>query len=495
MTEPLKDRQSVPQMSLTSNGDECLTLSDSPRGTIELPTVVYELIAADLPKCLQRGDDDRCSTPHHPSLPLRQKFGQTTKLQTRNTELISNLLYAKGLDHRVRYEFNDTNCALPGETADIVLSSINLRATHQFNSIASLKRILNCYRAGQLVSHDNQRKFDDAAILCCLYPLAPIVLVVASDDEVELAASELEQRLPEGVHRAFGNHARPECRITVATYRAFRSVGLCDAPFVIVPIWNPGYPRWMRMISWGPWRDRIYFLRTAGEPLSEKVEDDLVGRVGPVLLQPRKTPRSSTTFSCYKFGGTRPAENSRQSYRSMNTPIDKRKLYWRHRRRNQAIAALARHVDASDGAIAVLLETAEHAEAVSKLLPGWLVVTKDSVPADASVSMIITLTAAAEWKQFRPRDLVIGIGGAPSPWLLEWLSEMSRNGHAVRIIELTDGFEPTAAELATARLNSYREAGMHWRPLSRSGVQSVNRELRAAEKHEKSSRRSRCASR
>jgi hypothetical protein len=158
--------------------------------------------------------------------------------------------------------------------------------------------------------------------------------------------------------------------------------------------------------------------------------------------------------------------------------IDQRKWYWRHRPRNQAITALAEAFERPDASIAILVENSEHSRELSRYLPSWLVVRKGTAPKDLPPRLIITLTAAESISQFQPDTLVIGLGGRPSTWLIDLVAKLNRAGKAIRIIDLTDGFDDSAGRLAAARARAYRDSGWHWCPLDRSVVRCVGRAIR-----------------
>lgn len=473
-------------MCLSETGSEIsndVVLSQNPRGDIELPKAIYLSIASELPLCLQRGDDDRCSIEHFPSLPLKTETEASVVLHTRNVGLIAHLLEEKGFRVGIRRSFSFEVCNTlnhsPSPEALNLLAKIKCANTNVHKSAETIYEAVTHSLAGLLVSHDCQSKFDYAAILCGLFPDAPIVFVVPSADEVNNVASELDKRLPEKVHQACGIHSAPECRITVATFTALSSEDLRDAPFVIVPVWKPGFPKWMRRLTWNPYRDRIYFLLTTSDRISHQDADNLAGRLGPILMQPECPSTGSTTFSTFRFGGDNcrdrgPSPNSRTFDAS-----DRRKLYWRHRHRNKAIAAIARCLGNVEGTIAILVENRDHAEQLSRLLPDWTVVQKDAIPTSEAARTIITLTAADTWPKFQPETVVNSMGGSPSRWLIDFVEGLSRDGKMIRIVDLTDGFDVTAGRLAATRENAYRASGWHFRPLNRSVVQAVGRAIRS----------------
>jgi hypothetical protein len=358
-----------------------------------------------------------------------------------------------------------------------------------------LTEITNCvenYRYGQFVARDKRHKLSMAAALCTAFRTAPVVFVVASREEVEQVAAELEVRLQEPIHRAYGDGATAARRIVVAMYVAARGEGLRDAPFIVVPNWRPGFPDWMKQLIWSPWLERVYFLRTTAEKLSTTDQDALFGRLGPGLLCPPSEPHTSHCFSVFLFGGKPAVRHAeRPAERHAADLLNKRKLYWRHGRRNQALAAMAQALNPDAGAIALMVETTEHANMLSAVLPGWPIVTNSTpVKNELPPRTIITLTAAKKSQQFRPGQLVWAAGGPPSEWLSGWLKDMAAVGHAVHVFDVGDAFDLTATRWAAARQSSYKRAGCHYRPLPNAVIKYTGRVLRQSQRQEKASRTS-----
>lgn len=456
-----------------------ITLTDSPLGDVELPNSVYERINHLLPRCLQHGDDDSRSNPRFPSRPLKREIGSSVMLHTRNITLLARLIEAEGFRIQVRRSFNNDFCqsTSPSEFPYFrsLLSKIKTARTEADQAAKEIDDAVSWARAGLLISPDSENKYNCAAILCSLFPRAPIVFIEPSRESVMKTALELEKRLPEKVHRTLGLHSIPASRITVATFQSFLSEDLRDAPFVIISTWQPGFPKWMRRLTWSPYLDRIYVLLTTSDRLSDQDADNLAGRVGPILVRPRGTLKGVTTFSTFRFGG----RNTRRSIpvKALHAS-ERQKHYWRHRQRNIALAALADRLECSDGAIAILVESRGHAEQLSRLLPDWAVVGKEMIPTEQPSRMIITLTAAAAWSKFRPGTLVNAMGGSPSLWLCEFVNGLNMCGNSVHVVDLTDGFDDAAAQFAVSRQNAYRASGGHFRPLHKSVVMAVGRKLR-----------------
>jgi hypothetical protein len=461
--------------------DGVLVIHDSQKGQIVLPRDVYDLIEQDLSECLRRGDDDRCLTAHLQSCPLRTEDGHQVTLQTRNLQLILWLLIKHKVKYELRYSFESRACSKRCETLDPTLLG-NWRI--DWTPFPKLGDFVDGNRSGLIVSRDQRQTFDAIAALCCWFRESPIALVVASQAEADLVSSEIRKRITETIRTANGFTANVESRISVPTYHAFRSMWYWDVPFVIVPIWRANYPLWMKQLTLSPYLDRVYFFRTVNQVLSDRVADDFEGRVGPSfsLVDQRLDQRKLRYFSTYEFGGTG-SENGRRNLIGISSgTINHHKLYWTHRTRNQAVAALARELAETCRSVAILCENLIHAEALSRLLDGWTLVKKGQLPEKMPDRTIVTLTAADSWDKFCPETVVVASGGSPSPWLIDWGERMSQSGTAVRVIDLTDGFDDTANRLAAARLKSYRDSNWHWRPLPNSVVRAVGRAIRSSQK-------------
>ncbi len=458
-----------------------LTINDTPCGQIDLPTEIYHLIEPELPDCIVRGDDDAALTPHFLRILLKQVNGDSVTLRTRNVPLLFQILAAELGEDAVQIirRFDDHNCRAPINCVSSLLSTTKLDQPRA-RPLMQLSELINIIRHGRIMAGSDQQKFDMATILTAMFPNAPIVFVVANREEVKHVAFELRSRLNERVYRAFGLSAKPLMRITVATYLAFRSAELRDAPFVVLPIWRSGFPRWMRTVIHGPFRDRIYMLMSRHDPLSAADRDELDGRLGPEISCTAAIPRVAHSLYIFGFGGQR--KRQRRNDRDQtdhDTDFDKRHLYWQHFRRNQAIASLAQQLSPQPGSnlpLTVLAETLEHAALLSRLLPDFALIDYDHVPNVLPRTSIVTLTAAAGMPAFRPRTLIFAAGGPPSVWTAQLLA---RSPDPMEILDLSDGFDPLAAKLAEARVAAWRSINCHWRPLPAAVVKSVGQQLRS----------------
>lgn len=470
--------------NVTPPKDDCLTIGHSPAGEIELPEWVYRLIEPDLPQCLQCAEDDCSSLPHLAGRFLQTQSNGWVTLRTRNLLLVGMLLMKHRVKFRLYSRIESVDCfrrvpfGPPGGSEQETVPS----------PIQKLGEFVDGNLAGMIVTQNQHQTFDAVAALCVMFPKVPIALLVASDAEANLTASEVGKRVQAPIGLAHGYEAVFPLRITVLTFSAWCSPYVWGVPFLIAPIWKAGYPLWLKQAPQNPYLDRAYLFRTVNQPLTEREADGIEGRLGPSFSlvtgkycwshQPRY-------FLTYEFGGAGSHQRNRTPSRTVRG-FDRQKLYWRHRRRNQALAALAQNLSETNGTLAVLTENVAHAEAFSRLLRDWALVKQGAVPAIMPDRFIVTVTAASRWQNFRPGTVVVASGGFHSPWLLDWGEEMCRSGSSVRLVDLTDGFDETASRLAAGRLDAYREAGWHWRPLANSVVRAVGRSLRLAQNVNKS---------
>lgn len=473
---------SASSASAPSLAGDVLVLDQRQQGVITLPTLAFEAILAQLPDCVQRNEDDASTGPQYLPLPLVEVTGDNTNIRTRDVFGVADLLREAGFEVQIRAVFVHGGCQRPSENLSL---SLRKDLHRNLKGLANqFRQELTHYRYARLVLHNDRQKWDYAALLCAMFP-APIVFVVASHDELEHVVAELTSRLTEPVDRLVGLKPIPQYRIMVATWQAYSSLELMQAPFVILPTWRAGFPRWMKRLLLLPFADRIYFLFTSSDVVTPSEQDGLLARVGPVLIAPDRVDGVRHVFSIIPFGGM-PAvrHHERQPDERRRDPLNKRKLYWRHRRRNQAIAAVAEAISSASTSTAVLVENLEHAQKLVAMLPGWSLVRRDSRPDELPIRSIVTLTAADSWTKFRPNRLVIACGDGPSPWLESWLTEMRDVGHQVQVIDLADGFDARAAALAEARKAAYRRTGCRGRPLPKSVERRVRCHLRTAQRAE-----------
>lgn len=473
-----------------------VTLDESWHGELAIPSVLFRQIVGGLPRCIRRAEDDAPDATQFGRLPLAHTIGDRSFLRTRNTALISQLLSDAGVSVQINSSFQYEAHENPIDFSTALLA-LTKEARDDVGDLShdDWER-LAYHRYAQLVAANERQKFSLAALLCAAFPEAPaIVFVVASNANVERVARELSVRLQTAVHCAYGGAASADNRIVVANFEAAQSEGLRDAPFYILPDWRPGLPQWMKSVIWRAYADRIYLLRTEAEQISAVDEDGLFGRLGPVIISPKRPPAPVHTFSIFPFGGhvadRRVCHGDQHGDRRDRHVGDdsgvelKRKHYWRHRRRNQALAGLAESLAGDGGPVTVFVETLEHAQHLAPLLPRWPLIRETNIPDEMPANTMVTQTAADICENFRPGRLVWAAGGPPSEWLAGWLREMTAVGQPVQIYDLSDGYSSEAKELADARHRRYGDNAIHWRPLSASIRNHVRKSLRHAARQEK----------
>ena len=242
---------------------------------------------------------------------------------------------------------------------------------------------------------------------------------------------------------------------------------------MIVPQWPGSFHQRLKVLGRQPDMERLYLIRTMQDLVGKNDEAELLHRIGPMIWEfGRHQPRAQHLFHIVNFGGKQPNEPLPWGFR-----VNKLSRYWRHSRRNQLVANLARQLATDDEAfrplpvnrqhVVVLVELTEHVHKLAALLPGWPVITQDNVSSPLPPRCIMSLTAAEACPTLAPLYLVNACGGPASPWLESWLDVRAVARTAVRIVDLGDGFSGEAATLSRGRQAAYKRAGAVWRPLPR----------------------------
>ena len=240
---------------------------------------------------------------------------------------------------------------------------------------------------------------------------------------------------------------------------------------MIVPQWPGSFHQRLKVLGRQPAMERLYLIRTELDSISRPDEAELLHRIGPMIWKfGRYEPRAQHVCHIVTFGGRTPKEKPPRGFH-----VDKRRLYWRHFRRNQLVANLARQLATDEESlrtlptnrqhVVVLVEVTDHARKLAALLPGWPIITQDVATEPIPPRCIITLRAAVVCPTLAPLYFVNACGGAASPWLESWPDERALARTAVRIIDLSDGFSGVAATLSRGRQASYKRTGAVWRPL------------------------------
>ena len=335
-----------------------------------------------------------------------------------------------------------------------------------------LPELLGIHFSGQFEVSSSRDVPQFVRALATAFPLAPCVMPFPSSDAAAVFRDKLQQIVDEPVTLMRGLRQRPRSRLVVGTYQAILGANYQHTPLVIVPHWPGSFHQRLKVLARQPDMERLYLIRTQQDSISDNDEAELLHRIGPMIWEfGRYHPRAKHIFHIVDFGGRQRNENPPRGFQ-----LDKRKLYWRHTRRNQFLAILARQLSSEEQAfrslpadrqhVVVLAEVTEHASKLAALLPGWPVITQDQATSPLPPRCIVTLIAAAACPTLAPLYLVNACGGPPSPWLTSWLEERALAQTAIRLVDLSDGFSAEAASLSQARQAAYKQSRVHWRPLA-----------------------------
>lgn len=309
--------------------------------------------------------------------------------------------------------------------------------------------------------------------LTLAFPEAPCVMPFASFDDAAVFRDDLQRIVDEPVTLIRGLGKRFGSRLAVCTYQALLNGDHRTIPLVIVPRWPGSFHQRLKLVARQPAYHRLYLIRTEQDSICPSDNEELRHRIGPILRAFGKhRPRAQHILHTVPFGGRHRAESIQPRSKGEN-----RKMYWRHKRRNQLLASLAHRLSSDEESlrtlptdqqhVAVLVEVTEHADKLTGLLRGWPIVTNADKSSSLPRCCIITLSAAAACQNLAPYYLINACGGPASPWLESWLNERALSNTAVRIVDLSDGFSGEAATLSKSRQAGYKRAGAVWRPLAR----------------------------
>ncbi len=322
------------------------------------------------------------------------------------------------------------------------------------------------------------------AALALAFPDAPCLMPFATTDAADVFHRQLLPLVDEPITLMRGMGQCPSSRLVVCTNRAALTGDYAKFPLVIFPKWPGSLHQLMKVLARQPEMQRMYLIRTEQDEVSPRDEEELLHRVGPMLWRfGQHEPRSRHKLHVVNFGGPSQAGNALRG-----GSIGKRKLYWRHGRRNQLVANLAQQLDADTDSfrslaasrqrVAVLVEGTEHAQKLSGQLRDWPIVTQDDTASPLPLRCIITLIAASASPGFAPHILINACGGPASPWLESWLNERALARTAITLVDFSDEFSGEAAEYSQNRQVSYKRAGTVWRQLAMHIVKPAQDALR-----------------
>ena len=390
-----------------------------------------------------------------------QHRSDTVEVETRAGYLLQKWLKDEGYQTRLRFDRLDPH----------LMTVDTARLNARIDPMWHMPEVLTSHFTGQFEVKSPREVPDLVAALVSAFPDAPCLMPFASISAAIAFREQLRPVVDEPITLMRGLNQRPGSRLVVCTDRAAGSGDYTAFPLVIFPQWPGSLHQRMKLLARQPEMQRMYLIRTEQDAVSARDEEELLHRVGPMLWQfGRIAPRAQHIFHVVNFGGL-----VREGNAPRGSPINKRKLYWRHSRRNQHIASLAQQLDADTGSfrslatsrqrVAVLVETTEHAHKLGGLLRGWPIVTQDAAASPLPPRCIVTLRAAEACPSFAPHFLINACGGPASPWLEAWLDGRALGRTAIALIDFSDGFSGEAANHSQNRQASYKRAGAVWRPL------------------------------
>lgn len=259
--------------------------------------------------------------------------------------------------------------------------------------------------------------------LASAFPEVTCVMPFASIDAAAEFRDELRRIVDEPVTLMHGLGQRPRSRLVVSTFQALLTGDHRESPLVIVPRWPGSFHQRLKVLGRRPAMERLYLIRSEQDSISDDDGAELLHRIGPMIWEfGRHEPRAQHVLNIVNFGGQQPNEPLPRGLQ-----VDKRKLYFRHTRRNQLVANLTRQLAADREGfrplaagrqhVVVLVEVTEHARKLAALLPGWPIITPDEATEPIPPRCIMTLSAAAACPILAPHYLIYACGGPASPWL------------------------------------------------------------------------------
>ncbi|HUQ69062.1 MAG TPA: hypothetical protein VM165_06040 [Planctomycetaceae bacterium] len=449
-------------------GDRHALLIPSPTWTALRPLLPRSILLPDLSGLKDASD------PQNDIHSFVEERRDPVVLNTRAYAHVSRLLTRAGFPELPPFRVQTPALALPSVDDDATTEEL------------LLIEALLAHHFGQIVVRRAEDVVTMLARIARAFPDGRFLIPVGTVAVADQLARDLAHALAEPVAVLRGLNPGVGTRVAVATYHAARQANERNYGAFLIPLTAGGLTDWMRKLTRYQEADRCYLISTSQIRVPRAEKDEWLFRPGPVVYDQARLTSPESVYSSVAFGGSSGAKLPARRGNANRPLLDKRKLYWCHDVRNQLIAAIARELVADPSAtprdgrasVAVLVETQEHAGRLQKLLQGSTLVGKGAIPAAIPTNLILTTSAAAQWSDLRADCVIVGCGGLPSNWVASWLARQSAEGSAVQLIDLTDEFDAEAARLARARLDSYRAAGAHWRPLPNNTLKRAWRSLR-----------------
>jgi hypothetical protein len=290
------------------------------------------------------------------------------------------------------------------------------------------------------------------------------------------------------VQAVHGGTWQSPCRIVCGTYTSFDTSDPADWDMLVFEDAIEALGRKTHDNRGRYAAHRVYALIDPHTPLSAKDQLMLEVLAGPVIYRiPTRSRRApapiEVVFANVPLRYQRPSDDPRQQKEDL----------WADRPRNTVIARVAAAfalrdptplweagimLDCADPfsrwdhtpTVAVLVESARHADDLAKLLPGWEILHSrpgtDGSMADASGGWadwvlpprsIVTIVRAAKMKTFAP-DVIVMAAGGPHPLLPHGLV---RRAKPILIVDFAEDGHHVAVKDRDQRVRAYTELGCH----------------------------------
>ena len=334
---------------------------------------------------------------------------------------------------------------------------------------------------GQLAVRDLDAAIDACVLVCRFYFDATVLVVAPNRRLATRIASELQLLLMEPVALFMSGIPRQQCRITVAVGQSMPDRGKWDVLLLPVAEQTLGKEAQTRLGG-----RNLFFRRRYAFVITQRQHDRLT-RVsleqiaGPVIYGAAR-PRVPVLFAMLPVPQCHVGK-ARTAF------TQKRKLYWLNDTRNRHVATVAENLAVrthwavkqlcgqrislanlcgqQELRIAVLVESAEHARALAKLLPDWRLATwtpeaRRGLPEQADSRHTI-MTAMYAAKFGTTAQIIIRATGTSGPLTLRGFpprTDTVPDGTSVLVIDFDDASHPIAAKQTVHRVDEYERLGL-----------------------------------
>jgi hypothetical protein len=345
---------------------------------------------------------------------------------------------------------------------------------------------------GQIIVRHSGSTARGIALICHLYPLANILIPVASRQKVLQLQRELSMWLEEPVQALFGQEANHNCRIAVCNLQRFEYICPEDWSIILYPSEQEAIHR-ATINGVVPHLDehRSYAFVMAKAKLNDRAALRLEAASGQVIY---REPVRSAARPVQVFVTKPPIPASLPSCNKLSAFERKQKLFWHNDSRNDAIANCARAFATGDMAalwdlglmvhekedwfqqwerrvrVVILVEVLEHARQLQQRLPNWTIasmvpgsITEQQAPKTSDFSLahlnrtIVTSVYGERWGI--NADIIIRADGTATGWNTNCGPFSDINNMPLVIIDLLDDLDGRAERESLRRIQDYERRG------------------------------------